>query len=173
MLGKGYVHVYTGNGKGKTTAMLGLSLRAAGAGLNVYIGQFIKSMAYSEVNAIKSGLPNIEIEQYGDGCMITRGPSPQDIMCAEAGIDKAMQAMLSGKYNVIALDEINVAVHLGVVKLKDALELIAKKPHGVELILTGRYAPPEIVALADVVSEIVDIKHYYFAGVMARDGIER
>ena len=173
MLGKGYVHVYTGNGKGKTTAMLGLSLRAAGAGLNVYIGQFIKSMAYSEVNAIKSSLPNIEIEQYGAGCLIMRGPSPEDIECGAAGIEKATQAMLSGKYDVIALDEVNVAVHLGVVELEDVLELIEKKPNGVELILTGRYAQPEVISKADVVSEINDVKHYYNAGVMARDGIER
>lgn len=170
---KGYVQVYTGNGKGKTTAMLGLTLRAVGNGQRVYIGQFIKSMAYSEVNAIKSYLPNVEIEQYGAGCMITRAPSPDDMESAVIGMKKAMEALHSGKYDIVALDEINVAVHLGVVNVNDVLELIEKKPHEVELVLTGRYAPPEIIAVADLVSEIQDVKHYYNAGVMARDGIER
>ena len=173
MLEKGYVQVYTGNGKGKTTAMMGLTLRATGAGFHVYIGQFLKNMEYSEVKAIKTHLPNVEIEQYGEGCALGRNVTTEDTKAAAKGIEKATQAMLSGKYNIVVLDEINVAVHLGLVNVESVLELISKKPHNVELVLTGRYAAPEVIAAADLVSEMRDIKHYYNAGVMARDGIER
>jgi len=171
MLEKGYVQVYTGNGKGKTTAMLGLTLRAAGAGLNVYIGQFLKGIEYSEVRAIKTYLPNVEIEQYGENSAIGR-VTPNDAQDSEIGVEKAMQAMLSGKYSIIALDEINMAVMLGLVSIDSVLELIQKKPRNVELVLTGRYAHPEIIAAADLVSEMRDVKHYYNAGVAAREGIE-
>ena len=173
MLEKGYVQVYTGNGKGKTTAMMGLTLRATGAGLHVYIGQFLKSMEYSEVMAIKTHLPNVKIEQYGEGCAIGRNVTPEDTKAAAKGMEKAMQAMLSGKYSIVVLDEANVAVHLGLLGVESVLELISKKPENVELVLTGRYAAPEVVAAADLVSEMRDIKHYYNAGIMARDGIER
>ena len=172
MLDKGYVQVYTGNGKGKTTAMLGLALRAAGAGLQVYIGQFLKGTEYSEVKAIKTCLPNIEIEQYGEGSAIGR-VTPNDVRDSAIGMEKAMQAMLSGKYSIVALDEINMAVMLGLVSVEAVLDLINKKPRHVELVLTGRYAHSEIIAAADLVSEIRDVKHYYNAGVMARDGIEQ
>ena len=169
---KGYVQVYTGNGKGKTTAMLGLTLRAVGAGLRVYIGQFVKSEAYSEVKALNL-LPNVKIEQYGTSGFIFAGASEEDMGAAASGMAKAAAAMLSGEYDIIALDEINVAVHLGLVPVEDVLALIDQKPPTVELVLTGRYAPPALVEAADTVSEMRDIKHYYNIGVMARDGIEQ
>ena len=172
MLEKGYVQVYTGNGKGKTTAMLGLTLRAVGAGLRVYIGQFVKSEIYSEVKALKY-LPNVKFEQYGAGGFLFAGLSQEDMQAAANGIEKAKAAMFSGEYDIIALDEINVAVHLGLVSVESLLELMAQKPDGVELIFTGRYAAPEVMAAADLVSEMVDVKHYYHMGVMARDGIEQ
>jgi len=172
MAGQGYVQVYTGHGKGKTTAMLGLVLRAAGAGLKVYIGQFLKNMEYSEIKAIKNHLPMVEVEQYGQGYSLDDRISMEDVQTAAMGLEKATQAMLSGKYDVIALDEVNMAVLLGFVSKEALLELISKKPYGIELILTGRYAMPEIVAAADLVTEMCEVKHYYNTGVTAREGIE-
>ena len=170
---KGYVHVYTGNGKGKTTAMLGLALRAYGAGLRVYIGQFVKSMEYHEVTAINKFLPGIAIEQYGCGCILEREASEEDKAAAEKGIKKASAAIFSGKYDVVMLDEINVAAHLKLISVSSVLELVRAKPANIELIITGRYAAAEIIEAADLVSEMTEVKHYYTNGVFARDGIER
>ena len=172
-MGKGYIQVYTGNGKGKTTAMLGLTLRACGAGLRVYIGQFMKNMEYSEVRAIREYLPNAEIKQYGTGCIFNREVSRADIEPAELGLEKALEAMLSGNYDIIILDEINISVHLGLLKVSDVLDFIQKKPENIELVLTGRNACAEIIEAADLVSEINEVKHYYQKGIMARTGIEK
>jgi cob(I)alamin adenosyltransferase len=173
MIEKGYVQVYTGDGKGKTTAMLGLALRAAGAGLRVYIGQFIKSMEYSEITALKQYLPMVKTEQYGRGCFISRDASQEDIDAAREGFRKASEAVLSGEYDVVMLDEINIAVDYGMIPVGELIELIRRKPERVELVLTGRGAAREIVAAADLVSEMTEVKHYYAKGVIARDGIER
>jgi len=173
MLQKGYVHVYTGNGKGKTTAMFGLALRACGLGLRVYIGQFIKSIEYSEVKAIRKNLPNVTVELYGVGCFIDREASQEDITAARNGLQRATQIVLSGEYDLVMLDEVNVALFYRMLRVDDVLELIGKKPTNVEMVLTGRGAPKELVAVADVVSDISEIKHYYAKGVLARDGIER
>ena len=169
---KGLVHVYTGNGKGKTTAMLGLALRAVGAQRKVYIGQFVKSMGYSEVKAIEKFLPNIVIEQYGPGCFFDRKPTPEDVDVTARGLAKAVEAISSGKYDIVMLDEINVAIYLGLLEGEKVLEVIGEKPEHVELVLTGRHAPPEIIKAADLVSEINEIKHYYTAGVPSRMGID-
>ena len=168
---QGYVHVYTGNGKGKTTTMLGLTLRATGAGFRVYIGQFLKSGEYSEVKALKQ-LSGVRIEQYGEVGFIIDEPTEKDIAIAKAGFCKATAAVYSGQYDVIMLDEINVATDLGLIAVQEVVDLIKEKPQNVELVLTGRNATPEIIAAADLVSEIREIKHYYHAGVMARKGIE-
>ena len=168
---KGYVHVYTGNGKGKTTTMLGLTLRATGAGFRVYIGQFLKSGEYSEVKALKQ-LRGVEIEQYGEVGFIINGATEKDIKIARAGFCKAKAAIYSGQYDVIMLDEINVAVDLGLIDVQEVVDLIKEKPLNVELVLTGRNAAPKIIEAADLVSEIMEVKHYYNAGVMARVGIE-
>jgi len=172
MLQQGYVHVYTGNGKGKTTTMLGLVLRAVGAGLRVYIGQFMKSRALSEITAIENYLPNVKVDLYGGEYVLGSYLAENDAIAAKQGLVRAEQAILSGEYDMVALDEINVAAFMGLIDIQDVLQLIEKKPANVELVLTGRYVIREIVALADLVSDIVDVKHYYNIGVPARVGIE-
>ena len=170
---KGYTHVYTGDGKGKTTAMLGLALRAAGAGLKVYIGQFVKNGEYSEVKALRMFLPCVALEQYGAGWVSAGGADERHKAAARRGLDRAAQAIHSGAYDVVMLDEINVAVQCGLVPAGDVVGLIRHKPPNVELVLTGRGAPPEIIEEADLVSMISAAKHYYGEGVMAREGIEK
>jgi len=172
---KGCVQVYTGNGKGKTTAMLGLALRACGAGLRVYIGQFAKCGEYCEIKAIKKFLPDIIVEQYGGEFALTGEISESDIKNAKNGFMKAIEAVCSGKYDVVMLDEINIAVHLGLLGLDEVLNMIKIKPAGVELVLTGRYAKDEIISAADLVSEIVEVKHYFNCAdnLQAREGIEK
>ena len=153
--------------------MLGLALRAAGAGLRVYIGQFVKSMAYSEVKTIEEFLPMVHIELYGPGCIFERKPTLEDVEVTKHGLEKATKAISSGKYDIVMLDEINVALHLGLLDVESVLEVIRQKPENVELVLTGRYAPPEIINSADLVSEINEIKHYYTTGLLSREGIDR
>ena len=170
-LKKGYVQVYTGNGKGKTTAMLGLALRAAGAGCHVYIGQFFKSGDYSEVKAIKNYLPTVDIEQYGDSATLGK-VSAQDIAEAKEGVIKAKESMTSGKYDMVLLDEINVALFMDLLALEDVVDLIQSRPDHVELVLTGRYAIQPVIDLADLVSDIGEVKHYYAQGVQSRKGVE-
>lgn len=170
---KGYVQVYTGNGKGKTTAAFGLALRAAGAGLKVFIAQFVKGHQYSEMKALKRFDDLITIKQYGTGCFIFGEPGPDDIAAARAGLEDIMRILVSGDYTVIILDEANIATHYKLLAVDDLLELIRIKPDHVELILTGRYADEKIMAAANLVTEMKEIKHYYTQGVEARDGIEK
>ena len=172
---KGYIQVYTGNGKGKTTAALGLALRAAGHGLKTYIGQFIKGQTYGELSSVKNLTPLITIEQFGRKGFIhvTKDPDEEDIQRAHKGLKKCLGALLSQKYRIIILDEINVAVHFNLLTEKDVQTFLDKKPENVEVILTGRYAPESFIKRADLVTEMKEIKHYYAEGVQARDGIER
>lgn len=167
----GYVHVYTGNGKGKTTAALGLALRAICAGKKIYIGQFIKGMHYSELDAVKY-LPNLVIEQYGRGCFICGKPTEEDIKLARNGLKRAREILNGQTFDIVILDEINVAIFYKLLDVVEVLELITNRPRDVELILTGRYAPKEVVEMADLVTEMVEVKHYYRQGVPARKGIE-
>ena len=166
------IQVYTGNGKGKTTASLGLALRAAGAGLKVYIGQFLKSGCYSEVCAIKA-IKNITLEQFGSKCFLVKSPTKKDIENANYGLLKAKKVIASRKFDVVVLDEINVALRLKLFTLKEVLDLISITPKKTELVLTGRNAPLKIIQVADLVSEIIDRKHYYSKGLKARKGIEK
>ena len=170
-LKKGLVQIYTGNGKGKTTAALGLALRAAGAGLNVYIGQFIKNKAYSEIKTLKK-IKNIKIEQYGRGCFIKKKPKKIDVEYAQRGLSKAQNNIVSGKYDIVILDEANIALDLGLIKIKDVFNLIKHKPISVELILTGRYCPRKLLKYAGLVTEMKEVKHPYRKGIKARLGIE-
>ena len=173
---RGYVHVYTGNGKGKTTAMLGLALRAYGAELKVYIGQFLKFGEYNEVKAIRKFLPDIVIEQYGDGYVVGAPITRSHVESTKEGFQKAISALRSCKYDVVMLDEINIAICLSILDIDDVLRMIEEKPEGIELILTGRYASREIMEAADLVSDIRAIKHYFYSGDeegSARDGIEK
>lgn len=169
---KGYVQVYTGDGKGKTTAAMGLALRASGAGLNVYIAQFVKGMLYSEINSL-SDLPNITLKQYGRDCFIEKSPDDEDIRVAQEGLQETREMMLSGKYQLIILDEANIATYYRLFSVDDLLGFIREKPDVVELVITGRRADPRILDAADLVTEMKEIKHYYQHGVEAREGIEK
>ncbi len=169
---KGYIQVYTGNGKGKTTAALGLSLRAVCAGKRVFMGQFIKGMVYSEL-AAQQWMPNFTIEQYGRDCFIQKDPTDEDIAIASAGLKRARQLLMSGEYDLFILDEVNVALFYKLFTEAEVLSLMNEKPPHVELVLTGRYAPEAIIEKADLVTEMKEIKHYYQQGVAARTGIEK
>lgn len=165
------IQVYTGNGKGKTTASLGLAIRASGAGLKVFIGQFAKGRHYSELSALRK-IRNIKVEQFGSACFIRKRPDEKDIKLAENGLKKIRKIISKGIYDLVILDEINIALNLKILKLRDVLTLIKKTPRKTELILTGRYAHPRILKIADLVSEIKEVKHYYRKGIKARKGIE-
>lgn len=165
------IQVYTGKGKGKTTAAFGLALRAAGSGLNVYIGQFAKGRCYNEIKALKKN-NNIKIEQFGRRCFVTKLPKKIDKQMALAGLKRLNEIIGQREYQMVILDEINIAVKLGLIPLKDLLKLIKDVPKNIELVLTGRYAHSKIVKLADLVSQIKEVKHYYTKGVKARRGIE-
>ncbi len=169
---RGYVQVYTGDGKGKTTAALGLALRAAGAGLRVFFGQFVKKQKCSEHLGLERLGDSITYRRFGCG-LIPHGPSAADIAAAGKGLDEAAEALRTGGYDLVILDELNVAVDLGLIGVADVLDLIATKPAGVELVLTGRNAHPRVVEAADLVTEMRNIKHYYEKGVKARRGIEK
>ena len=168
---KGLVQIYTGNGKGKTTAALGLALRAAGAGFKVYICQFIKSKLYSEIKTLKK-LKNIKVEQCGRGCFIKGKPKKIDLIYAQKGLYRSKQIIASGKYDLVVLDEANIALKLGLIKTKDIVNMIKHKPSSVELVLTGRYCPRALLKHADLITEMKDIKHPYKKGIKARLGIE-
>jgi cob(I)alamin adenosyltransferase len=170
---KGYVQVYTGNGKGKTTAALGLSLRAAGAGLKVYIAQFLKKGDYSEIKALKRLSGAITIEQFGLGRFVKNRPTKEEVRAARDGLEKIKKMMASGKYDIIIAEEGNVAAACGLFSAQDLIELIDARPDSVELVITGRGAAPEVMEAADLVTEMVDVKHYYQKGVAARTGIEK
>lgn len=169
---RGYIHVYTGNGKGKTTAALGLSLRCVCAGKRVFFGQFIKDREYSELKAGEF-LPNFEIVQFGRGCFINRDPDEEDRMAAREGLARCDRALQSGDYDLVVLDEVNVALFYGLFEVVDAVEVLERRDPCVEVVLTGRYAPQEIIDAADLVTEMKEVKHYYRKGVEARAGIER
>jgi cob(I)alamin adenosyltransferase len=172
---RGYIQVYTGNGKGKTTAALGLALRAAGHGLRTYIGQFLKGQAYGEIAAVRRLRPLVRIEQFGRKGFVhvTENPDEEDIRRAKTGLEKCRRAMLSGRFSIVVLDEINVALHFRLLEEKEVQGLLDQKPADVELILTGRYAPPSLLRRADLVTEMKDRKHYFERGVRARRGIEK
>ena len=170
---RGYVQVYTGNGKGKTTAAIGLAIRAAGAGLNVYIAQFIKMGDYSEIKALKRFSDLITVEQYGLGRFTDGKPLPDDIAAAQKGLKQVKSVMTSEQYKVIILEEANVATKFGLIREQDLLGLMVNKPYDVELVITGRHASSRIIELADLVTEMVPVKHYFEKGVPARVGIEK
>ncbi len=170
-MNKGYIHVYTGNGKGKTTSALGLSLRAVCSGKKVYFGQFVKGMKYSEVKA-EEYLPNFEIHQFGLECFIFNDPTDEDIKVAKEGLKVCEKVLSEGKHDVVVLDELNIALYYELFSIEEVLDIINKKAEHVELIITGRYAPDKIVDIADLVTEMKEVKHYYQKGVEARKGIE-
>jgi cob(I)alamin adenosyltransferase len=170
---RGLVMVITGNGKGKTTAAFGQALRAIGQGYRVFVLQFMKGRKYGEIVAAEKYFPHLTIRMSGlDSFVIRDNPAAVDIELAQKGLAAAKKAIVSGKYDMVILDEINVALDFKLIALQDVVELIKNKPAGLDLILTGRYAPPEIIELADTVSEVKEVKHHYQAGIKDRAGIE-
>jgi cob(I)alamin adenosyltransferase len=165
------IQVYTGNGKGKTTASLGLALRAVGAGLKVYIAQFCKGRDYSELKVLKK-IKNIKVEQFGRTCFIKRKASKIDKELAKKGLEKVKKIIQEKKYDLIILDEINICFYYDLLRTEEVIEILKNTPKDIEIILTGRYAPKEIIKIADLVSEIKEIKHYFKKGIIARKGIE-
>ena len=165
------VHIYTGNGKGKTTAAIGLAIRASGNNNNVYIAQFVKGMHYSELESLKLH-KNIVLQQFGRDCFIEKAPVMEDIIAAQKGLDTVKSILLSDKYNMIILDEIFIALHYKLINFDDLKNLMETKNEKTELILTGRYAPKELYEIADLITEMKEIKHYFNKGVKARLGIE-
>lgn len=169
---KGLLQVYTGDGKGKTTASLGLALRASGHGWKVLMIQFMKGRVYGELPAVEA-LPNITIEQYGrDEFVDKRNPEAVDVEFAEKGFERAKDALSSGEYDIVILDEINVAVDFKLVSIQEVIDVIKGRAAGVEVVCTGRYAPAELIEIADLVTEMKEIKHPYNNNIPGRLGIE-
>lgn len=172
-LERGLIQVYTGDGKGKTTAALGLALRAAGHGLQVYIVQFMKGWPdYGELQALQHQ-PNITLVQFGRPEFVDRdNPDPQDVHLALEALQRSLDVISNEQYDVVILDEINVALDYKLISLEQVLALLDAKPPHVELVLTGRRAHPRIVQRADLVTEMLAIKHPYAVGIVGRKGIE-
>lgn len=169
---KGYIHVYTGDGKGKTTAAFGLAIRAHYAGKKVYIGQFVKDMKYNETK-IQDELADIRIEQLGKGCFIENSPKEEDKEAALKALTKCGEILKSGEYDLVILDEITIAIYFKLFSTEELIKILRNRDDKVEVVITGRYAPIEIIEIADLVTDMKEVKHYYSKGVMAREGIER
>ena len=171
---KGYIQVYTGNGKGKTTAALGQAVRSAGAGLRTFIVQLMKEYPYSELEGLEPLAGHVAIEQYGGDAFVYRGEMPSEGEKAKAAraLERAVEVMESGDWDVVVLDEACAAVYFKLITTADVLAVMDAKPDAVELVLTGRYCPDEVVARADLVTEMREVKHYYQQDVQARKGIE-
>lgn len=167
----GYIHLYTGNGKGKTTAAIGLAIRAAGAGKRVFMGQFVKGMHYSELESLKR-VDEITVKQFGRDCFIEKDPTAEDIKAAQAGLNEVSMHIRNNSFDVVILDEICIALFYQLFPIERVLELLKTKPDSMEIVLTGRNAPKELVDTAHLVTEMKEIKHYYAKGVEARKGIE-
>ncbi len=173
-MAKGFVHVYTGNGKGKTTAAIGLVVRAAGRGMRCFVGQFLKSIPYGEVAMLRERCSDlVTVELFGRPGHVS-GPNPEDVQAAESGLARVREALASGRYRVVVMDEVNVAMFYGLLTWDKVRSAVESRADGVEVVLTGRYAPQEAIEFADLVTEMGEIKHYYkTSGVTSRDGIER
>ena len=167
------IQIYTGNGKGKTTAALGVAMRAVGHGLKVIMIQFMKGkIDYGELTAAQS-LRGFTIEQYGRPDFVNpEHPDKEDIRLAQEGLRRAQEVIACKKYDIVILDEIIVAVSFGLIKVQEVIELITGAPKDMELILTGRYMPPELEQHADLISDIREVKHHFQKGASARKGIE-
>lgn len=173
-LKQGFIQIYTGNGKGKSTAAIGQAVRAAGFGLKSYIAQFMKEYPYNELKSLKLLKEWITIEQFGGDEFVYKKelPGKVELDKAKNGLSSAKEKMLSGHYDLIILDEAIVAVYFKLITTKDLIDFINVKPDNVELILTGRYCPEELIEKADLVTEMKEVKHYYQKGITSRRGIE-
>jgi len=171
---RGMIHVYTGNGKGKTTAALGLAMRATGHGRKAIMIQFMKGdIEYGEIKAAVN-LPDFTIEQFGRPSMVDKkNPAAVDVEWARKALQRAKDVIESGEYDIVILDEVNVAVDFNLIPLGAVLDIIEKRAPKTEIVLTGRYAKPELMKIADLVTEMLEIKHYYaYQNIEAREGIE-
>jgi len=171
-LNKGYIQIYTGNGKGKTTASLGLALRALGAGLKVYIAQFVKGQEYSEIKMLRKFEPELVIRQYGSECFIYKDPEPVDFELAQKGWKEVGEIVHSERYDLIILDEINIALYYHLISEESVIDLLVNKPLKTEIVLTGRKMPSSLFDYADLITNMEEVKHYYQKGIQAREGIE-
>ena len=176
---QGYLHIYTGEGKGNTTAAFGLALRALCAGKNVYIGQFVKSMAYHEnrltelLSKADDTFGRLTVELLGRGCFITHRPETVDIEMAQTAFRRCAALLKSATYDVIILDELCIALHFGLIPVEEVIQALQQRNPSVEVIITGRKAPQQLIDLADLVTYMQENKHYYQQGVLSRDGIDR
>jgi cob(I)alamin adenosyltransferase len=175
MLEKGYIQLYTGDGKGKTTAALGLALRASGAGLKSIIIQFMKGQHYSELESIAKLKSHITIEQYGSSrfCFINDENFEEHYSLAKNAMKRAHEVIISNIFDIIILDEIVTSLYFKIITMDEIIKLIEQKPENKELVLTGRGAPQHLISLCDLVTEMTEVKHYYTNGVSARTGIEK
>lgn len=169
---RGMFHIYTGNGKGKTTAAIGLSIRALGAEKNVFFAQFIKGRHYSELD-ILSRLDRIKVEQFGRRCFIREEPDEEDIRLAREGLTKAAAILQSGEYDLVILDEATIALYYELFSLEELMQAVENRDDRVEVVVTGRSAPEELIEAADLVTEMNKIKHYFDGDIPARTGIEK
>ncbi|MGD8254932.1 MAG: cob(I)yrinic acid a,c-diamide adenosyltransferase [Syntrophobacterales bacterium] len=170
---KGYVQVYTGDGKGKTTAAIGLAIRALGAGWRVFIAQFLKSGEYSEHKALAQFSDHLTIKTYGRNVFIKGEPEEEDRRLAQEAYQEIAEIVAAGQYRLVILDEANVAVHYGLITVAQILDLIDRKAEEVELLITGRYAHSQLIERADLVTEMSAVKHYFDRGIKARVGVEK
>lgn len=171
ILEKGYIQVYTGNGKGKTTASIGVSLRMLCNGGKVFMGEFMKGQGSSEMKAMNK-YPNYTVEQFGLPNFVMNKASEEDIINARKGFARMKDILLSGEYDLVVFDEINSTIFYGMLTPEEVIDLLKQKPDKTEVILTGRNAHEKVMEFADLVTEMCEIKHYYQKGVMARTGIE-
>ncbi len=169
---KGYKHIYTGNGKGKTTAAIGLAVRASGAGKKVFIAQFIKGRSSSEVVAISGYLPNITIKLFGRENFILREPEEEDFIITKNGFKEVVTHVFSRYYDMVVLDEIFIALHYKLITEQTLTSFLQTAPDNMEIVMTGRNASQKFIDMADLVTEMKDIKHYFKNGLHAREGIE-
>jgi cob(I)alamin adenosyltransferase len=168
----GKVHLYTGNGKGKTTAAIGLAIRALGAGKKVFIGQFVKGMIYSEIDLCLSKLDNIDVELFGSKCFINRQPNEEDITLAQNGLKRIKEVLADNSYNLVILDEVTIAIYFKLINELNLIDLLKSKQSNAEIVLTGRYASQHLIDFADLVTDMREVKHYYSVGISSRKGIE-
>jgi cob(I)alamin adenosyltransferase len=172
-LSKGMIQVYTGDGKGKTTCALGLSFRAAGQGFRVFMIQFLKGRETGEAQAAARLAPEMTLRYFGrPGLVNLKSPAPEDLALVTEAWDLARRVITAGEHDLVVLDEINLVLTYNLVPLDEVLQVLRERPPWVEVVLTGRQAPPELVELADLVTEMRPVKHYYQAGVKSRRGIE-
>lgn len=170
---KGHIKIITGNGKGKTTSALGLAIKAVGAGKKVFIGQFLKSGKYSEMNALKMFPDQITVEHYGLGKFVKGNPSNDDIISGKKGYKKIVRILEKNEHDLVIIDEGNIAVKYGVISEQSLIDLLDIKSDRMDLVITGRGATPAVIERADHVIELKEVKHYFKQGVEARVGIEK